>query len=91
MVVLELRDAAAGVVARSYRREEGLAFLQWCIAAAQAKVDELDGVDPTAEALLEAEVTRLRTIAQILYLTVRAAPQAGSTDGGPALADVLRA
>jgi hypothetical protein len=62
MQVLELKDMAAGVLARSYRREDWVQFLDLCIARKREEINRLDGIDPFGAALIEAEIERLRTI-----------------------------
>ena len=66
MVALELRDAAAGLLVRSYRTEDWQDFLRRCIARAASAAAELDGVDPMGMALLNAETERLRTVLRLL-------------------------
>ena len=66
MVSLELRDPVAGVLARSFRREDCQQFLQSCIAQKQREVAELHGVDRFGSAAIEAETARLRTLLQLL-------------------------
>jgi hypothetical protein len=66
MVSVELRDAVAGVLARSFRPEDCQEFLQCCIATKQREAADLCGIDPFAMAVLNAEVARLRTILRLL-------------------------
>jgi hypothetical protein len=68
--VLELKDPAAGVLARSYRREDWVQFLNICIARKHEEIDRLDGIDPFGAALITAEIERLRTIRGLLDGTI---------------------
>jgi hypothetical protein len=66
MVALELRDPVAGVLARSFRREDCQHFLRCCIARKQHEAAELRGIDPFALAAIEAETERLRSLLRLL-------------------------
>jgi hypothetical protein len=70
MQVLELKDPAAGVLARSYRREDWVQFLNICIARKHEEIERLDGIDPFGAALITAEIERLRTIRGLLDGTI---------------------
>ena len=70
MQVLELKDLSAGVLARSYRREDWVQFLDICIARKHEDIDRLDGIDPFGAALITAEIERLRTIRGLLDGTI---------------------
>jgi hypothetical protein len=93
MVSLELRSIGAGVLARTYRRDDCTRFLDECIAKKVAEIDELGGVDPFTIAVLGAEITRLRTIRGLIDGTI---PFVGTEDGtddnaGTALGTLLGA
>jgi hypothetical protein len=66
MQVLELKDPAAGVLARSYRREDWVQFLDICITRKHEEIDRLSGLDAIGAALIAAEIERLRTIRGLL-------------------------
>jgi hypothetical protein len=87
MLVLELRDAGAGVLARSYKREDWTQFLRTCIARKHGEMHDLNGIDPFAIAVLAAEIERLKTICGLLdgtiaYVNVEDEDEAEATPGG---------
>lgn len=66
MVALELRDPAAGVLARSFRREDCRHFLLQCIAQKKREAAELRGIDLFGAAAIKAETARLCTLLRLL-------------------------
>jgi hypothetical protein len=70
MVVLELRDVVAGVLARTSRREDCTRFLGDCIARKYGEIAALDGIDPFTTAVIHAEIQRLRTLRGLLDGTI---------------------
>jgi hypothetical protein len=66
MVAVELRDAAAGLLVRSYRQEDWQEFLHRCIAHAAREAAVLGDVDPVGMALRNAETERLKTVLRLL-------------------------
>jgi len=70
MVVLELRDPVAGVLARTYRREDCTKFLHECIGRKRQEIVDLDGIDPFTIAVMTADIERLRTICGLIDGTI---------------------
>ena len=69
MIVIELRDPAAGVIARSYESTDFALSLRNCIKRKQREANELRPFDRTSAAFLELEVRRLNAA---LHLAVPA-------------------
>jgi hypothetical protein len=66
MVVLELRDPAAGVLARSYHPNDCAHFLRRCLSQKRKEAASLRQVDPFAAAVVGAEVARLQQLLDLL-------------------------
>ncbi len=62
MIVLELRDPAAGVLARSYHSDDCVHFLRRCLSQKRKEAAALRRLDPFAAAVLGAEVARLQQL-----------------------------
>jgi hypothetical protein len=57
MIVLELRDPSAGVLARSYHPNDCVHFLRRCLNQKRKEAASLQRLDPFAAAVVGTEVT----------------------------------
>jgi hypothetical protein len=66
MIVLELRDPSAGVLAHSYHPNDCVHFLRRCLNQKRKEAASLQRLDPFAAAVVGAEVARLQQLLDLL-------------------------
>ena len=72
MLILELRDPGAGVLARSYRTDDCVRFLRRSISRKRQEAASLRSFDSVSAAIVEAEIVRLEQLIAIALSSLTA-------------------